>query len=133
MYNLLNKNNEPPSGKIPRNKKYKFEDNEWKKISIEPFKITKDSTILWFQTRIDHTILATNTFLNKIKVTNDSRCTFCSLVDETIEHLFWEYEYVRKFRNEAVTWLSHHNIHIALDEKSFLFGVYKNQENDLSN
>ena len=67
----------------------------------------------------------------KIKVTNDSRCTFCSLVDETIEHLFWECECVGKFLNEAITWLSHHNIHIALDEKSFLFGVYKNQENDV--
>ena len=35
MYNLLNKNNDPPphpSAKISWNKKYKFEDNEWKKI-----------------------------------------------------------------------------------------------------
>ena len=31
MYNLLNKNNDPPSGKISWNKQYKFEDNEWKK------------------------------------------------------------------------------------------------------
>ena len=122
----------PPGGKISWNKKYKFEDNEWKKIYIEPFKITKDSTIQWFQTRINHKILATNTFLCKIKVTNDSRCTFCSLVDETIEHLFWEFECVGKFLNEAITWLSHHNIHIALDEKSFLFGVYKDQENDVN-
>ena len=30
MYNLLNKNNDPLSGKISWNKKYKFEDNEWK-------------------------------------------------------------------------------------------------------
>ena len=37
-----------------------------------------------------------------------------------------------KLLNEAITWLSHHNIHIALDEKSFLFGVYKNQENDVN-
>ena len=86
MYNLLNKNNDPPSGKISWNKKYKFEDNEWKNIYIESFKITKDSTIQGFQTRITHKSLATNTFLCSIKVTNDSRCTFCSLVDETIEH-----------------------------------------------
>ena len=29
MYNLLNKNNDPQSGQISWNKKYKFEDNEW--------------------------------------------------------------------------------------------------------
>ena len=88
MYNLLNKNNEPPNGKIYWNKKYKFEDNEWKNIYREPFKITKDSTIQWFQTRINHKILATNTFLCNIKVTNDSRCTFGSLADETIKTPF---------------------------------------------
>ena len=31
MYNFLTKNNDPTSGKISWNKKYKFEDNEWKK------------------------------------------------------------------------------------------------------
>ena len=35
------------------------------------FKITKDSAVQWFQTRINHEILATNTFLCKIKLTND--------------------------------------------------------------
>ena len=104
-----------------------------KQIYRVPFKITKDSTIQWFQTRINHKILATNTFLCKIKVTNDSRCTFCPLVGETIEYHFWECECVKKFLNEANTWLSHHiNIRIALDEKSFLFGVHKDQENGVN-
>ena len=37
-----------------------------------------------------------------------------------------------KILNEPTTLLSHHNIHIALDEKSFLFGLYKDQENDVN-
>ena len=48
MYKVLNENNEPPSGKISWNKKYNLDDNEWKKIYIEPFIITKDSTVQWF-------------------------------------------------------------------------------------
>ena len=68
-----------------------------KKMYREPFKITKDSTSQWFQTRNNHIILATNTFLYKIKVTNDSRCTFYSLVDETIEHLFGSVNVLENF------------------------------------
>ena len=67
MYKLLNKNNDTPSGKISWNKAYKFDDNERKKIYIEPFKITKDSTVQWFETRINHKILATTHSYVKLK------------------------------------------------------------------
>ena len=86
----------------------------------------------WFQTRINHKILATNKFLCKIKVTNDPKCFFCSVSDETIEHLLWECNIVKGFLHETINWLSDHNIVINLDEKSFLFGISKNQENDVN-
>ena len=69
MFKLLSENNDTPTGKIAWNKKYRFDENEWKIIYTESFKITKDSTFQWFQTRINHNILATNTFLCKIKET----------------------------------------------------------------
>ena len=115
MYKLLNKNNDTPTGKTSWNKKYRFDENELRIIYTEPF--TKDSTVQWFQTRINHNILATNTFLCKIKLTNDPKCTFCSKADETIEHVVWECNCVKKFINVVITWLSQHNIHITLDEK----------------
>ena len=87
MYNLLGKNNDTPTWKTSWNKKYRFDENEWKIIYTEPFKITKDSTVQWFQTRINHKILAANTFLCKNKLRNDRKCTFCSIADETIEHV----------------------------------------------
>ena len=130
MYKLLSENNDTPTGKIAWNKKYRFDENEWKIIYTESFKITKDSTVQWYQTRINHKILATNTFLCKIKETNDPKCTFCSKEDETIEHVLWECNCVKKFINEITTWLSQHNIHITLDEKSFLFGQLPNQESE---
>ena len=58
-----------------------------------------------------------------------TKCTFYSLVNITFEHFFGECECVNKFPNEAITWLSQQNLHIALSEKSFLFGLYKDQEN----
>ena len=65
--------------------------------------MTKDSTVQWFQTRINHIIFATNTFLCKIKLTNDPKCTFCSKTYETIEHVLWEYNCVTKFINKVIT------------------------------
>ena len=123
MYKLLNKNNECPSGKTFWNKTYNFNDNQWKQKFWEPFKILKDSKMQWFQSRINHNILATNTFLYKIKVTNKSNCTFCLSADETIKHLLWECERVQCFLKEVTTWLSQNNIYIVFDEKSFLFNI----------
>ena len=123
MYKLLSKLNDPPAGKIAWNKKYKIDEKEWNIIYAEPFKITKDTVAQWFQTRINHKILATNTFLHKIKITNDPKCTFCAEADETIEHLLWECDYVQKFINEVISWLSQQGIYIILDETSFLFGL----------
>lgn len=62
-------------------KKYNSDDNQWQSIFLTPFRITKDSTLLWFQTTINHKILATNTFLYKIKVSFDPKCTLCSSTD----------------------------------------------------
>ena len=132
MYKLLNKSTELPSGRIAWDKKYTFNNNEWKTIFNEPFRITIDTTMQWFQTRINHKILATNKFLCKIKVTNDPKCFFCSVSDETIEHLLWECNIVKGFLHETINWLSDHNIALNLDEKSFLFGISKNQENNIN-
>lgn len=128
MYKILNENKDPPSGKISWGKKYNFDEEEWKKIFREPFIITKDYTIQWFQTRINHKILATNTFLYKIKLTNNPKCTFCSQVDETIEHIFWECEYVNKFLMDVISWMGQQNLNVALNEKSFLFSLYNEKE-----
>ena len=99
MYNLLDKTTDIPAGKISWNKKkYKFEEDEWGKIISGLFKITKDSTILWFQSRIYHKILATNTLLYKIKLIGGQKCIFCTKTDETIEQILWECERVKRFK-----------------------------------
>ena len=91
MYKLLSENNDTPTGKTSWNKNYRFDENEWKIIYTEPFKITKNSTVQWFQTRINHKILATNTFLCKINLTNVPKCTCCSKADEGIvQYMFYE-------------------------------------------
>ena len=102
------------------------------KIFSDPFKITKDTTVQWFQSRINHKILATNTYLYKIKLIGDPKCTFWNKTDETIEHLLWECEHVKSFLNETISWLIQHGIHITLNEKSFIFGIDPNQKSDIN-
>ena len=132
MYNLLNKTTHIPAGKISWTKKYKFEEDEWGEIFSDPFKITKDSTVQWFPNRINHKILATNTLLYKMKLIDDPKCTFCYKRDETIEHLLWECECVKRFLNETISWLIQHGIHITLNEKSVIFGIDPDQKSDIN-
>ena len=64
IYNLLNKATDIPAGKSLGIKKYKFEEEEeWGKLFSYPFKITKDSSVQWFQSSINHTILSNKHFI----------------------------------------------------------------------
>lgn len=73
---------------------------DWKKFFKLLFKVTKDSTLLWFQERIFHRILATNRLLTKMNVKNDERCTFCQNEVESLPHIFWSCVYVQRYWTE---------------------------------
>ena len=65
MYNLLSKTTDIRARKISWTKTYKFEEDEFGKIFSDPFKITKDSTVQWFQCRINHKILQQTLYYKK--------------------------------------------------------------------
>ena len=50
----------------------------------------QDNKLKWFQYRILHRILGTNSLLNKIKIAENPMCRLCGLKIETIKHLFVE-------------------------------------------
>ena len=66
----------------------------WEEISHNLLSCTKNTTLLWFQDRILHRILTTNTFVSKFMDVSPS-CTFCSGHRETLLHLFAECEKVK--------------------------------------
>jgi hypothetical protein len=90
MYNILNKNNDTPICKVRWQSKLLLTNLHWKIIFNNPFYITSDSSLQWFQVRIIHRLLGTNSFLHKIKYKDSPLCTFCNKEEETIEHLFWQ-------------------------------------------
>lgn len=76
--------------------------NSWKKRNQIVFQLTKDIKLRWFEYRIFHWILATNSHLFKIKITNTELCSLCNRNVETLTHLFWECIYVDELWNKLV-------------------------------
>ena len=63
---------------------------EWSEYFMITKKSCRDAYLRTFQYKFLHRIIATNTFLYKIKLKDTKLCTFCKLGEETIEHLFFE-------------------------------------------
>ena len=127
IYNILNKNSEKPTGMLSWNKKYTLSKDDWKKIFIYPFKITKYPAIQWFQSCINHNVLVTNSYLFKIKLRNDPHCYYCLTHEETITHLFWHCEKIKQFLKGLKNWLNLYNIEYDMNEETFILGINGNK------
>ena len=75
MYNILNKNGDTPTGQCSWNKIFNTTEEEWKRIYMVPFHVTKYMALQWYQISINHNILVTNILLKQMKIKNDALCT----------------------------------------------------------
>lgn len=99
MYAILNTKVVKPKGKDKWARYFEISDEQWK-TSYLPFLVSKVSKLQWFQYRINHHILTTNSIKNtKIQkyITNTNKCTFRKEEEETIYHLIWECPNVQRF------------------------------------
>jgi hypothetical protein len=55
-------------------------------------------------------ILATNYFLQKIKIIDDANCNFCQKENETIEHIFGGCENVQNLLGQVNSWFGDKDI-----------------------
>lgn len=115
---VFNENKSVPTAQNKFNKIFNFTKEDWKKIYILPFITTNNSKLQWLQYRINHNILVTNQILNKIKIIDNSKCTFCEQEEETLVHIFWDCELVQNLFKEVNTWLNNVNV----SKKHMLFG-----------
>ena len=123
LYDILNTNCEEPTGKVRWNQIFNICDAEWEQIFSLPFRLTKNTKLQWFQFRINHKILSTNSFLQKIKLKDTNICTFCRSETETIEHILWDCEIVQALLDEFVTFCSNKiHWHISFAKKAFILG-----------
>lgn len=123
IYSCITENTPINTGQIRWNRIFNIQKDDWKYIYEMPFYVTKCSKLQWFQYRINHKILATNQYLTKIKILNNSACTFCGKDDETIEHLLWDCEKVQWFLNRVKQRFSVVDIYLLFSKQEFLFGL----------
>ena len=95
----------------------------WKVIYVMPYKCTFDTKTHYLQYRFIHRILPTNTFLCRIGLIDDNKCTFCKNEEETMKHLMWSCEYVSKLWNDVHKWLTDLNIQVTITYWKVCFGV----------
>ena len=122
VYTCLNNNNEIPTciKKWDEILSTKFTEDDWEAIFLLPFSVTSDINIRWFQFRLIHRILGTNSYLYKINYVENSICTFCKQFPETIEHIFWTYRYSQALIRNML--LNHYNIYGDLTLNDMLSG-----------
>ena len=75
-----------------------------------PFYNTKATKLIIFQFKLLHRRLATNDFLNKIRIGEDGICTFCRTEKESLFHLFWSCSETSCFWHGFMKWLTENQI-----------------------
>ena len=73
----------------------------WGKCFHNMHKI-QDVNLKWFQMRIMHRIIGTNVILKHMNVVADESCSFCGNDRESIEHMFWQCETVKRFWTDFI-------------------------------
>ena len=135
IYQILVSNNEIPTSqtKWVNDFGHAFNKTQWNKLYRLPFILTTSTTMRWFQTRLSHRILATNTFLSKIGIVQDSRCSFCSNELETLIHLFCSCPIVSHFWNLIFQWIKDKCVHVhnlqPINEE-LIFGIIDKRKAD---
>ena len=123
VYNTLTHNDEIPSSRVKWNSLYNNVNIDWKQVHGNVFKCTKDTYTQWFQTRIIHRIIPTNSLLFKMKLIDTNSCTFCKRYEETILHLFHECEHTKSLINNIATMLCTFDHTLQIDSRTLLLGT----------
>ena len=116
----------PPPTAEKRLENCGFEQEDYCKVYLLPFKATKEVKLVMFQYKIIHHILFTNSLLYKLKKIPSPNCPFCPSVGQTIHHLFVDCSQASTFWCEFQNWLFQLcNIAITLSPIDVLYGVIR--------
>ena len=99
------------------------EDLNWEKIYTLTARTTKDQKLKLLQYKIAHRRIATNQFLEKIKIKNSPNCTFCKRDIETIQHLFFHCTYSERILTFIKRKINHATLmQLPGDQSSIILG-----------
>ena len=100
-------------------------DEWWRRAHSCAVNFTNDTKLMWFQIRLTHRILSTNTFLSKIGVADSQLCSFCGEELEELVHLYWSCNYVQMLWTSLFHWINGKtNMSLNLVLEDILFGKF---------
>ena len=127
FYSILNKKEVNPSSQLKWCVDLDIHTMNWRDIYNLPFSLTIDCNYKWFQYRINTRLLATNSFLFKISISNSDLCIFCSIEKETILHLFCQCDKVLPLWDSFVNFINlGFEGNFRLNDHIRLFGITNN-------
>ena len=86
---------------------YNFQRDDFSKIYLLPFKATKETKLIMFQYKINHSpyLISTNSLLYKLKTVSSPHCPFYPAIHQTVTHLFVECVQASTFWSEFQNWI----------------------------
>ena len=112
--------------------KHKFDIDIVKRNWILSIKATKEIRLQVLHWKLLHNIYPTNIMLHKMKVRQNSNCSYCRDVLDVIEHFFYDCPVVAKFWKYVEQYmLTHLDSSIKLNVTTVLFGITDSNINQL--
>jgi len=89
-----------------------------KSLTKHPFICTKSSNFIIFNLKLLHRRLPTHSFLKKVGLRDDDKCSFCNEETENLIHLIWRCEKAKKFWETYFKWMQ--SFQLSLGEHNYL-------------
>ena len=119
----------PPTAHSKFNESFSGVCLDWKKIHSLPFLVALDTKSREFQYKIINRYLVTNTFLKKIGKIDSALCTFCGMLDESLEHLFVTCHFTTLLWREFIAWCNGRQIKVeSLSAVNIIFGDWQRKD-----
>ena len=119
----------PPTAHSKFNESFNGVCLDWNEIHSLPFLVALDTKSREFQYKILNRYLVTNTFLKKIGKIDSSLCTFCGMLDESLEHLFVTCHFTTLLWKELIAWCSRRQIKVeSLSAANIIFGDWQRKD-----
>ena len=97
-------------------------DIPWDEVYHRYFRCTRNTALIWFQDKVVHRILTTNTFVSKFMDVSEL-CTFCLQERETIQHLMGTCIEVKAVWSSVKDMIRERlNVTLQLNSQEIIFG-----------
>ena len=96
----------PPTAQAKLEDKHPNCSFNWKKIYSLAFSVTLDTKLRAFQYKLLNRIVFTNDKLFRFNIVESPLCTFCTVDEESLEHLLFFCEVTELFWKEILSWLA---------------------------